>query len=332
MPRLDRLALRAVLAAAALAGSARAEIGVVDPRAWGARFDPDAAARAVFCIRPDGPATPNTCASAFLISAQGYVLTAHHVDSPADSRHPAKTDWSPGAASKQVLIDARGTRYRLHLVKYLAAEASNKPFVKDPTKLMRLRFMARTYGTAPAFDILEEIDPQNYDQFDAVLLKIDDADLHLLKEAGIEPLPLRRGPPQAGERLFLAGWPWAHYPNGWFNGLRDAISAAHPGRPAARNTDGGFSYLTGLCARVQSRTVVTQATPEQAKGKDPDTDAIDSFWGDSGGALLDADGRVVGVHWGSDNVADAAGAKAIVTFATSIDDVREAFGLGELGL
>lgn len=324
--------LRAACALALAAAPAAADVGCADPRARGARFDADRAASGVFCIRKPGPSAGGDCATAFLIHPDGYVLTAHHVEAPAERDHGAKLDWAPGPAAAQVLVDGAGNQYRLRLVKYPAASAAEKPFVKDPAKLMRLRFQSRMTGRPLDFDVLAEIDPQAYEQFDAVLLKVDDADLPLLKRRGAAPLPLACAAPAPGDRLFLAGYPWPHYPGGAFAPLKAAIVAAKPEAASIRDSDGGFCVLAGRAGPSQGITVTTLATPAQRAGQEPDTDAIDSFWGDSGGALLDADGRVVGVHWGSDNGALGTGAKAQITFATSIEAIRAAFALAEIGL
>lgn len=316
----------AVASLVLIASSAKAEIGKIHPREWGASFDEGDIARSVFCIKKETSArNDRSCATAFLIDAnRGWVLTAYHVAPPPSTLAEAdKLDASGIPQSEQVLFDSRSRRYRFEIVKFKNQALSTIDAVDHPQPLIQAERNGLSY------DFLRFVNPRAFDKFDAVLLRISAEDLGKVKTNGLKPLRFRNSPLLPGDRIFSAGYSWMHYRPQYFENLKKVLQPARTDH--FENTDGNLSFLTGVYAEARSITLLSRATPSQISGTDPDTRALDTYPGMSGAPVLDSRGEVVGLVWASDSGIGPAALKgerkSTSSFILDAQAIVDAFGL-----
>lgn len=316
------LSISAILSFLSL--SSMAEIGIVKPEKWGANFKSEDIASAVFCVKKSRQNKNNGhCATAFLISKTGLVLTAHHVED-LPSGHGSRKEEQKNFRATQVLVDQNNQEYRYEIVNYPSWADANKVFMPNARELMTQEFIASRTGSFVQRSIVNHIADEHYDRIDTILLKIVDEDLAKLKA---KPLKIRKTALKKGERLFVAGYPWKHYPAPFFESISNDIMAKTKNYPKPVSHNGDFSFMTGRFSYYKGHTVVTQANEMQEVAKDWNTDAIDTAPGASGGAVLDINGHVVAVHHASDSGLGRMGAikRSLITFATDIRKVQELF-------
>lgn len=292
-----------LLAAFTLVTQAQAEVGVIDPSAFGARFQAERISRSFFRIEdPD-----QGWGTAFVIDAeQGLVMTAAHVVI-------ARMDGT------YTLTQADGLT--LHAVPVWKSATFDESvfFVGDVNHTMiQTRIWQQTRrGQYPLY---EDLSADFMKQRDVAVLKIKAEDLAAFKAAQIPAVKIRTTPLEKGERLFLAGYAPAHYHPGFLAYLNQAL----PDRAPLRNTDGTLTYKTGKFFEIQSERLLTRANleQEQDQGHFLDSDAIDSFQGDSGAPVMDQDGAIVAIHDASDcslgSPRENMARRSLVTLATTI--------------
>lgn len=299
-----------LLAAFTLVTQAQAEVGVIDPSAFGARFQAENVSRGLLRVTdPDG-----FIGTGFVIDADaGLIMTAAHVVS-------LKFDGTYTLTQDNGL-----TLHAVPLWKSASFDES-VTMVRDvnQTMIQTLIWQQTRRGQYPMY---EDLNPDYLKQRDAGVLRVVSEDLAAFKAAALPALKIRTTALAKGERLFLGGFARVHYHPGFLNFLGQAL----PQRAPLGNTTGLLTYKTGLYYDVQGGRMITRANPdqEQNQGFFLDSDALDTFQGDSGAPVLDQDGMVVAIHNASDastgNPRDMLTRRSLMTAATPIGSALREF-------
>lgn len=138
-------------------------------------------------------------------------------------------------------------------------------------------------------------------------MKVVDEELDQFKKWSF-PLPITNEVPQKGERIFMASFPDPYYrPDYKKKILEHWRTLPQQGEKILKSNrevtlfDGGFIITTGVftstfAGRLRSAKVTDENNNYEQQYQDPDTSAIDSGFGSSGGPWLNSKGEVFGVY------------------------------------
>ena len=288
----------------------KAEIGKVDPHEWGAQFSVEEVKKSIFCLKKAG----RRCATAFLIHDGGYVLTAYHLIAQ-EIENGAVLINKEGKALEQKLYDFSGNEYSVRVYSHLSQKDSFRQIFKGEQffelskkgKEIYQRMQKKGHFDEDSYiNMSEYVDPHFYGQVDAIVLKIASQDLPQLKKSKISPLKLSLKSPLQGldKRVFSAGFPWEQRSFKFTETYKRELKEQHPGLSSIENTDGRFSFLTGLISKKIGNVLISKATVNQIEGSDLNTSAVDGYSGSSGSPILNKNGEVIGVFSSSDGGMD----------------------------